>query len=365
MLIRDHALIPDVKRIAVLRPNAVGDFMFVLPALHALKQAYPGARLTYIGKPWHAQFLQDRPGPIDDVVVIPPCPGVGAPADAQVDTQDEGTELQSFIDRMQREEFDLAFQVYGGGRYANPFTKRLGARCTMGLKAEDAEPLDRWIAFGSPQNRRLQLLEVAGLAGANTVRIGRDLEVTASDRREAQRILPDPLSRPLVTLQPGASDSRRCWPAARFSALGDALAETGALIAVNGTKAEAPIVHAVIDSMHHPAIDLSGKLSLNGLCGWMERSALVVSNDTGPLHLALAIGTPCVGIYWLTNLVESAPLAQRMHRSAMSVRIHCPVCGEANLTTRCPHDLSFLDTVPAEEVIEAALELLRLSRLLH
>ncbi len=350
-----RAIVPDVESIAVLRPSAVGDFMFVLPALHALKQAYPAAHLTYIGKPWHAQFLQGRPAPVDEVAVIPPCPGVGAAVDAQMDRP----AVQSFIDGMQRKEFDLAFQVYGGGRYANPFLKQFGARLALGLKAADAEPLDRWIPFGSPQNRRLQLLEAAALAGANVVRIEHDLAVTENDRQEARRVLPSPLSRPLVTLQPGASDPRRCWPAARFAALGDALAATGALVAVNGTEAEAPIVRAVIDGMRHPAIDLCGKLSLGGLCGWLERSALVVSNDTGPLHLALAIGTPCVGIYWLTNLIESAPLAQRMHRSAMSVRIHCPVCGETNLTTRCPHDASFLDTVTVEEVVDSALELLR------
>ena len=74
------ARMENVSRIAVLRPNAVGDFVFALPALHALKHAYPDAELVYVGKEWYAQFLHGRPGPVDRVLVMPPVPGVGAPA---------------------------------------------------------------------------------------------------------------------------------------------------------------------------------------------------------------------------------------------------------------------------------------------
>ncbi|HEX7634157.1 MAG TPA: glycosyltransferase family 9 protein, partial [Noviherbaspirillum sp.] len=178
-------VIPDVGKIAVLRPNAVGDFVFALPALHALRNAYPDARISYIGKPWHAGFLRNRPGPVDRAVVMPPVPGIGAASDANVDT----ASVQAFMRAMQEEEFDLAFQLYGGGRYSNPFIKRFGARLTIGLKAADAEPLDRWLPYGSPQNKRLQFLEVAALAGADTLRLGPELHVTACDRREVARIL--------------------------------------------------------------------------------------------------------------------------------------------------------------------------------
>ncbi|WP_019142569.1 glycosyltransferase family 9 protein [Noviherbaspirillum massiliense] len=353
----EPATISDVRKIAVLRPNAVGDFVFALPALHALRAAYPGARIVYIGKAWHADFLRDRPGPVDDVAVLPPCPGVGLPPDAHV----EQGPLQAFIAAMREERFDLALQLYGGGHYSNPFIMQFGADLTLGLRADGAPPLDRHIAYRERQNRRLLLLEAAALAGADLLRLTRqpELQVTERDRREAACILPDLGARPLVVLQPGASDSRRHWPARRFAAVGDALAEQGAAIAVNGTAQEAPVVREVIGHMRHPALDLSGKLSLAGLCGVLERTALLVSNDTGPLHLALAIGTPGVGIYWLSNLIESGPLCQDRHRAALSTRIHCPVCGAENLRTRCAHDASFVDDVTLEEVIALALDLFR------
>jgi ADP-heptose:LPS heptosyltransferase len=63
--------VPGVRRIAVLRANALGDFIFALPALEALRAAYPQAEIVLLAKKWHATFLQGRPGPVDRVVVVP------------------------------------------------------------------------------------------------------------------------------------------------------------------------------------------------------------------------------------------------------------------------------------------------------
>jgi ADP-heptose:LPS heptosyltransferase len=162
----------------------------------------------------------------------------------------------------------------------------------------------------------------------------------------------------LAVLQPGATDPRRCWPAERFAALGDRLAQAGMRVAVNGAAGEAALVDAVVGTMRHPAIGLTGVLGLGGLCGLLERAALVVSNDTGPLHLALALGRPSVGIFWLTNLIEGMPLRQSRLRAALSLQTRCPVCGQDNFATRCSHDESFVADVSLEQVEHLALSLL-------
>jgi ADP-heptose:LPS heptosyltransferase len=369
----------DVRKIAVLRPNAVGDFVFALPALHALERAYPDAELVLLGLPWHVDFLRERPGPVDRVVVVPPLAGVGLAPDAD----DEGARRR-FLEAMRSEGFDIACQMYGGGRYSNPLLAAFGARLTVGARADGAPPLDRWVPYPEPASRRLALLEVAALAGAAQVALEQELTLTAADCQAAAAVLSrvrapaasgarpaprDPLAAhaapaaassaaPLVLLQPGSSDPRRCWPAASFAAVGDALAGMGARIAVNGTDDEAPLVRRVVRAMRAPAIDLSGKLDLGGLCGLIGRAACVVSNDTGPLHLALAIGTPCVGIFWLTNLIDGAPLRPSLLRAALSLRQDCPVCGLPNLRQRCSHEASFVADVPVEQVIRMAQEVL-------
>ena len=345
-------LLRDARKIAVFRPNAVGDFMFCLPALHALKHSYPEAEIVYLGLPWHAAFLAGRPGPVDRVVVVPPLPGIGIAPGGHGD--------DCFADAMREEKFDLALQMFGGGRHANPLVKRFEARLSVGMRTADAAPLDRCVAYEGLVNRRLQLLEVAALAGAKAWPMKRQLQATSADRALAARLVPVAPGQRLVVVQPGATDARRCWPAARFAAVADALVEEGALVVINGSPAEAAIVGAVMAAMRHPAVDVSGKASLSALCGLLERAALVVSNDTGPLHMALALGRACVGIYWFTNLIEFSPLCQQGHRAALATRVHCPVCGMENLAKRCEHDVSFVDDVSLEEVTALSIDLFRM-----
>ncbi len=342
----------DVRRILVFRPNAVGDFVFALPCLWSLRAAYPAATLFYVGRPWHAEFLASRT-PVDEVLVLPPCSGINA------DTHHAPT-LDQFIEDIRQRHMDLALQIYGGGRIANPLVKRFAARTTLGLRAPDAPALDGQISYSSLQNRRLQLLEVAALAGADPVLPFPELKVLPEDRQAAAKLLPG-LDAPFVLLQPGASDPRRRWPAPRFAAIGDRLAERGFRVLVHGVASEACLCRAVTEAMCFPAVDLAGRLSLGGLCGLLERAALLVSNDTGPLHLATAIGTPVVGIYWLTNLVESMPLQQHRHRAAWATDARCPVCMRLNLDERCEHEASFVGSVEVERVLAMADELLAIS----
>ena len=341
----------DISHIAFFRPSAVGDFVFSLPCLASLKSRYPQATLVYIGKRWHADFLAGRPGYVDEVLVLPDCAGINAV------TSDTLT-LEDFINDLRQCRFDLALQAFGGGKFSNPLVQRFGARHCIGFQASAAPPLDKTLAFGELQNRRLQLLELAALAGARAPALEAPLAITPADLNEAERVLP-PVCQRLVLLQPGASDPRRRWPAQNFARVGDVLAAQGMTIAVNGTHEEHDIATSIIASMTHQAINLTGRLSLGGLCGLLSRSALLISNDTGPLHLATALGTPAVGIYWLSNLLESLPLQQQLHRAAWATSTVCPECGMDNLRQRCPHQHSFVEQVSVDEVLLLARELIQ------
>ena len=135
------------------------------------------------------------------------------------------------------------------------------------------------------------------------------------------------------------------------------MAAQGATIVISATEPERHLARAIVDHMRYDAIDLTGKMSLSGLCGMLDRAAMLLSNDTGPLHLALGIGTPTVGIFWLTNLLESGPLRQHLLRPALSMRVQCPVCGVENRKNRCEHDVCFVDDIPVAQVTDIAMEL--------
>src|SRR5919199_4126793 len=134
--------VPDVRRIAVLRANALGDLVFVLPALDALRAAYPEARIDLLGGPLHRALLAGRPGPVDRVVELPPSPGVRVDAPFAPPEQ-----LDRFFAEMAAQRYDLALQLHGGGGYSNPFVRRLGARVTAGARAPGAPPLDRTVPY--------------------------------------------------------------------------------------------------------------------------------------------------------------------------------------------------------------------------
>jgi ADP-heptose:LPS heptosyltransferase len=349
--VRD-ALVPGVERIAVLRANRVGDLLFALPALDALKAAYPAAELVLLGCRWHTAFLPGRPGPVDRVIAVPSTPGVN-----DLDGPPVGEdEREAFLAAMRAEGFDLALQLHGGGRYSNPFVGGLGARVTAGARSEDAAPLDRWVRYVYWQNEVARYLELVALVGAEPVGLEPRLRLTAADRAEAARVLP--AAGPLAVLCPGASDGRRRWPPAAFAAVGDALAARGLPVAVTGSAGEAELVAAVTGAMARPALDLGGRVSLGGLAAVLERADLVVSNDSGPMHVAGAVGTPVVGIFWGGNLVTGGPPFRARMRPVASWRTACPVCGADCMTSGCDHDASFVADVPVGEVLAAAEDLL-------
>lgn len=353
--------VPDVERIAVLRANALGDFIFTLPALAALRAAYPSAEIVLLGAPWHAQLWRDRPGPVDRVLVVPPAPGIRDPG-----TDETGSGMDDFLAAARKERFDLALQLHGGGGNSNPVVSALGARVTAGLRAEDAPPLDRWIRYVYYQHEVIRYLEVVALVGAPATTIIPALAVTDADRAEARQVLGEP-RQPRVALHPGATDSRRRWPPERFGEVARALAGDGCEVLVTGTPAEREVVEAVVAAAGVPVRPQVGTLSLGGLAACYAGCALVVSNDTGPLHLAAAVGAPTVGVYWIGNLINGATPLRARHRPIASWTTHCPACG-VDCTPGiyphrpgdgdCPHRDSFVADVPTVEVVEAARELL-------
>ncbi|HEX6982682.1 MAG TPA: glycosyltransferase family 9 protein, partial [Balneolaceae bacterium] len=342
-----------------------GDFVFTLPALYALRERFPDAEIVFLGKQMYRDFLSQRNLPIDKVVVVPPYPGVGEAEDFEPDQE----EVDHFFQEMEKEYFDLAIQIHGGGRNSNPFLKRLGAKVTLGLKTPDAEPLDISVPYIYYQNEILRLLEVVKEVGAQTKDLEPKLSVIEEDLREAEEVLNGAGKLKKVVLHPGASDPRRHWPAEKFAKAGDYFVAKGYAVCVTGTPQEKELVDKVIGSMTYKAENLCGKLTLSGLTGLLSKASLVISNDTGPLHLARSIGVPAVGIYWCGNLINAGPMTRKFVRPLVSWQTHCPLCGEdiasvyafdKRKQNDCKHEASFVSLVEVEGVTKAGEEMLSL-----
>ena len=351
----------EVKKIAVLRANAMGDFIFALPALQALRDTFLVAEIVYLGRPLHKELLANRPGPVNRVIVVPDFPGITAAEG----TEPNEAELNKFFAEMQREEFDIAIQMHGGGRNSNPFLLRLGAKLTVGLKTPDAAELDISIPYTTYFSEILRNLEVVSKIGAKTRHIQPRLEVIPQDIEAANKIINNPEGKPLAFIQPGASDIRRQWPTENFAAICDYLIEQGIHVCISGAEFEIPIAEKIVSLMvyKNEVQNLCAKFSLSALIGVIAQADLVVSNDTGPLHVAYALQKPAVGIYWIGNMINGTPATSSLARPLLSWTLNCPLCGlsttEFDTThSTCDHKTSFVAEVKIEHVKAAVVDIM-------
>ncbi|MGE5224396.1 MAG: glycosyltransferase family 9 protein [Omnitrophica WOR_2 bacterium] len=342
---------------AILRANGLGDYVFTLPALQAIRDAYPQAEIVLLGLEWHNDFISTRPGPVDRVLVVPGNLGLRR----SPSSQDEFKKLENFFSKIQNENFDLAIQMFGGGLYSNPYIKRLGARFTVGLKAPDAEELDRWVPYIYFQPEILRFLEVARLVGAATENLEPHVEIIKADLQESFEIIPEN-DQPLIALHLGGGDMRRRWSPVNFAHVANVLSTAGNQVVVIGTELEKEAINEMHFHLARPVINLVNRLSLGGLAGLLSRCSLVISNDSGPVHLAGAVGTATIPIYWCGNLVNAGPVTRTLHRPMVSWRLDCPVCGSDIIYHPCDHQVSLVNNVSVDEVLVTAYELLALEQ---
>ena len=365
------AYLPSAPRkIAVLHAKALGDFIVALPALGAIKETYPDAELVLLSRPWVKEFLAKRPSAIDRVINVPALAGVNNAIETKGGAQNANgglgsAEVELFYEAMRAERFDLVIHMQGDGKAVNPFINKLGASLTAGMRNPPAERIDRSIPYVHYQSEVFRNLEIAALVGAHTTNLEPQINVTEADEREAASIREIIKGKPYAVVHAGADDVRRIWPAHKFAVVADSLAGKGYEVVLTGTSKEKGIVTNVMRSMAHTAIPCTS-LALGGLAALLKKSALVISNDTGPLHLARVVGAPTVGVYWAPNVLNWGPLSRKRHRLAISWQLECPRCGVKPVSPwpfqptapDCDHPYSFVESVPVAEVLGLAAALL-------
>ncbi len=306
-----------VERIALFRALHLGDLLCAVPALRALRERFPGAEITLIGLPW-VRGLLDRYPYVDRFQEFPGYRGLEGLAWEPVRTE-------SFLEEARRRRYDLALQMHGDGRVSNGFVAQLGARVSLGYRSEASglpPKLDlelRWAEGEHEVQRWLRLVSVLGAMG--TPRL--EFPLAPRDWMEAERVATRAgidLQKPMVGLHPGGKEPSKRWPAERFAQVADRLAgETEAQVVVTGSREELEIAHraaALVRSGRARVV--AGETSLGGLAALLARMRLLVTNDTGPSHLAAALGVPSVVIFGPTDPRRWAPLDSSSHRALWS-----------------------------------------------
>jgi ADP-heptose:LPS heptosyltransferase len=333
-----------MRRIAVFRALQLGDLLCAVPALRALRKAAPQARITLVGLPWASGFVERYSMLIDDFMAFPGHPGMP-------ETEPQLHALPRFYAAARAQEFDLALQLHGSGGLSNPLTLALGARRTAGFyrtgePCPDAAAFALWDPHEHEVLRYLQLLSTLGIAAD-----GEHLAfpLWQSDREELARAAPGLQARSYVCIHPGARLPSRRWPPQRFAEVANGLAADGWTIVVTGSPDERALTAAVLEAMHAPAIDLSGRTSLGALAALLAGARLLVCNDTGVSHLAAAVAAPSIVVCCGADPGRWAPLDRGRHR-VLHADVPCRPCAHHD----CPIGHPCALQVGSAQVLAAA-----------
>jgi ADP-heptose:LPS heptosyltransferase len=220
----------------------------------------------------------------------------------------------------------------------------------------------------------LRWLEVAALAGAQPVVLepvlhakagtGPEPGGTGSTLATGSRPANEPRR---VVVHAGASDPRRRWPSRCFAEVAANVAREGYDVIIIGGAEDTLVAHDVRDRarrlLRSPVADpvaagrisaAAGRLTLSDVVHLLAHAAAFLGNDSGPRHLAQALGCPTVAVFWGPNAINAAPFSRSHHRIHLGWRTACPLCGAVSAlgTERCAHDVSYVDDVSPEAVYE-------------
>jgi ADP-heptose:LPS heptosyltransferase len=333
----------SIRSVALVRPRVgLGDLLCTIPALRALRRRLPDARVVLVSFAETAPVVERMTPYVDELLAFPGWPGIP-------ERPVRGAQIGPFLRGARARRFDLAVQMYGANPAANAVVDVLGARRTAGFAAPGAGERDprRFLAYPHGVHeidRHLALVQLLGAGeddGALAFPLtGADAEQAAEVRRRTGLA-----GGPYALLHPGATSPSRRWPLARWAQVGDALAARGLAVAVTGVRGEEELVREVRHRMRAPAADLCGWTALGAFAALLRDAALLAANDSGPAHLAAAVGTPSVTVFLSGDPVRWAHGGR--HRVART-QVECNPCPHLS----CPIDHRCASRVTVAGVLE-------------
>jgi lipopolysaccharide heptosyltransferase II len=355
-----------VRNLLAVRLDNLGDVLMTSPALAALRESLPEARLTLLASPAGARLAPHLP--MLDAALEWRAPWVKQPDSIPDEPSETGCAERRLIDRIAEHRFDAAIVFTTCTQSALPaaLACRL-AGIPLRLAHSRENPyrlLTDWVpdpdvlrnGMRHEAARQLALVASVGCRSADErLRFEVGAAASFSLPGELRRAGLEP-RQPYIVIHPGASAPSRRWPAERFGAAADRIAaRTGHAVVFSGDAGEQPLVEAARAAMTRPAVSLAGRLDLGQLGALIEGADLLIANNTGPVHIAAALGTPVVDLYALTN-PQHTPW--RVASRVLSHDVPCRNC----LKSVCPlghHDC--LRGVEPEAVVAAAIGLLAIA----
>ena len=343
----------EFERILLIKPSSLGDVILALPILDGLRRRYPSAHIAWLVANPFVELIDPHPA-LDEVIPF--------------DRKRFGrlgrswrvtVEFVRFIASLRRRRFDLVVDLQGLFR-SGFFARACGAGVRIGpSKGREAA----WIFYthrfpvATLESHSLTRMWAASeLLGFGDAPMTFRLPITDDDRSCAMQLLTDAgidMDRGYAVVCPEARWPTKVWPADRFGAVIDRLAEARALPAVLvGSASAGEICRAVAAAAASGPINLAGKTTLRQAAALIERARLVLTHDSGPMHMADALGRPLVALIGPTNPVRTGPYSQP--DAVIRADLPCMPCYIKRLD-RCPQNHACMKDLNVDDVADAAM----------
>jgi lipopolysaccharide heptosyltransferase I len=289
------------ERIAIIKPSALGDVVQSLPVLAALREGHPHARITWVVNRGYAPLLRGIEE-LDDLIEL----------DRGAFGRGVGPALRStatLLGSLRRGRFDLVLDLQGLLR-TGLMTLATGARWRIGLTSarEGSRFACHALVYDGPRetNAVERYLRVAAVLGLPIDRPRFPLSLTPAERSDAAGLIAT-LPRPILGVNAGARWETKRWPADSFAKVADRWQrERGGGVLILGGPGEERQAADVASGVRGPALNLCGRTSLRTLAALLEHCDRLLTNDTGPMHLAAAVGTSTFALYTCTSPIRAS-----------------------------------------------------------
>jgi len=345
------------RRVLLIRPDHLGDVLFVGPAVARLRAAWPDAEVTLLVGPWSAPAAERLPG-VDRVEVID-FPWFNRRPEP---SWRKYARLAAAARRL-RGRFGAAAVMRDDDRWSAWLTMLAG----VPIRAGHAHPrVAPFIQRRAPAGKRsihsvaMNVAAVAALTGASepapTPRTD-PLRFTLSpeDHDHAAALLAAPGSDPtggLVAVHPGAGAAVKRWRAGAWGEVVRAVTAPGETVVLTGSSAERELTAAVAACAGRSVVDVAGRTDVGSLAAVFARCRLVLGPDSGPLHLAVAVGTPTVHLFGPAPAERFGPWGDAARHRVVASELPCAPCGRLDWPAAGDHPC--VRTLAAGRVIEAA-----------
>lgn len=326
---------PPVSSLLLIRPGGIGDAVLLVPVIKRLRAAFPAARINVLAEKRNCGAFAL-------------CPGID-----QVFCYDRFRDLLSIL----RHNYDVVIDTEQWYYLSALVARMIHSGVKIGFGTNKRQRLFTHPVDYSLKNYELQnffeLLEPLGVEAPETVPCP-FLTIHEAEQVSAEAMLGNFLEASFVTMFPGASVPEKCWSVDKFRQLTIRFIDMGLPVVIVGGTEDAAAGNEIVAGIS--ALNLAGKTSLSETAGVLNRTRLLISGDSGILHMGVGLDTPTVSIFGPSSLVKWAPHGKQ--HIVISHRLLCSPCSRFGTTPPCLVGAKCIQDITVDEVFTAARKLL-------